>query len=441
MEKTLYVVHCVDTEGPLDETLDATFSRLESLFGIFLPATKENLLKIQRMEIDFKGNEQAIANCFAPEFLEYNSDWSKLESMLDEILSDKFRLQQPDSFGNGWRYSWHCMDHMGFTDNPRNKDYGYGKVFRFYKSKLKELGEISDEINWHFHPLSITRNPTGAATSYINSYAVLVEIICRRILEDNWFPVVNRPGFHSERPDSHLFLEQWIPFDFANQFCEEEQDQPDASMGRFGDWRRAPKSWRGYHPSHDDYQQLGSCRRVIFRCLNIGTRMRSLTKQHVSEAFMEAETKGAAILAFANHDWRDMKSDIYGVLEMLNIVSSDYPDVKIKYAGAEEAATALLGYKNVTPFELDLKLEDNRIFVEVLNGNVFGPQPFLAIQSRSGEFYHDNLDIVIPRSKWTYIFDEQTLPLHSVASIGVGAAGSEGKYSVKKIALSEYIVN
>ena len=32
----LYVVHCVDTEGPLNETLDATFERLESIFGITL---------------------------------------------------------------------------------------------------------------------------------------------------------------------------------------------------------------------------------------------------------------------------------------------------------------------------------------------------------------------------------------------------------------------
>ena len=430
VEKILYVVHCVDTEGPLDETLDATFDRLESLFDIRLPATKDNLLKIQNLEFDFSGQEQAIANCFTPELLNYNSTWIKIEKMLDEILSDSFRLQSPDSYGKGWVYSWHCMDHMGFTSNPRNKDYGYGKIFGFYKSKLLELGDTSDEINWHFHPLSITRNPTHGATSYVNSYDVLIEIICRRILEDNWFPVVHRPGFHSERPDSHAFLEQWIPYDYANQFCEEDQDQPDANRGRFGDWGRSPSTWRGYHPSHDDYQELGKCRRLIFRCLNVGTRMRGLRREHVREAFIEANSKGSAILAFANHDWRDMKPDIKYVQQLLHDIKAEYPDVLIRYAGAEEAAMAINGYLDKTHIELHLKLLENRIIVEVLKGEIFGPQPFLAIKSIAGIYYHDNLDVILPGKKWSYVLDEQTIPLTDIQMIGVASAGKFGKFSV-----------
>jgi hypothetical protein len=353
--------------------------------------------------------------------------------MLEEILADKFRLQQPDSFGNGWIYSWHCMDHMGFTDNPRNKDYGYGKIFRFYKSKLNEFGSSFDEINWHFHPLSITRNPTHAATSYINSYDVLIEIMCRRILEDDWFPVVNRPGFHSERPDSHVFLEQWIPFDYANQFCERDETQPDTLEGRFGDWRRAPKTWRGYHPSHDDYQIAGDCRRTIFRCLNVGTRMRLLKEVDVRDAFLEAQSYGNAILAFANHDWRDMKPDVEYVQDLLRKIRDDFPEVLIRYAGAEEAATAMIFQEANPPLELGLELRSNQIYVEVIKGKIFGPQPFLAIQSKSGEFFHDNFDIVDPLTRWTYCLDEQTLPMDKVDSIGVGAAGRHGTYSVKKI--------
>ena len=33
--------------------------------------------------------------------------------------------------------------------------------------------------------------------------------------------VVNRAGFHCERPDSHLFMEQWIPFDLSNMSTED----------------------------------------------------------------------------------------------------------------------------------------------------------------------------------------------------------------------------
>src|SRR3989338_3064298 len=240
--KILYVVHCVDTEGPLNETLDATFKRLESIFGITLAPTRENLALLQNKAIDLAGKEEAVANCFAPELLNYNASWGDVTRMLDILLSDDFRKQNIDDFGNGWIYSWHCMDHLGYFDNPRHKDVGYGNIFRFYRSKLLEFGGTQDELNWHFHPLSLTRNPIHAATSYVNSYDVLIHILCRRVLEDNWFPVVNRPGFHSERPDSHAFLEQWIPFDYANQVCDEPQDQPDLSAGRFGDWARASRS-------------------------------------------------------------------------------------------------------------------------------------------------------------------------------------------------------
>ena len=50
-EKIVYVVHCVDTEGPLDESLNATFDRLREVFGIRLDASKENLAKLQKGEI------------------------------------------------------------------------------------------------------------------------------------------------------------------------------------------------------------------------------------------------------------------------------------------------------------------------------------------------------------------------------------------------------
>lgn len=429
-KKILYVVHCVDTEGPLNETLGATFGRLESIFGIKLAPTKENLIRLQKKEVDLAGKEEAVAKCFAPELLSYNTNWADVTRMLDDLLSDEFRKQDIDDFGNGWIYSWHCMDHIGYFDNPRHKDVGYGNVFRFYKSKLLESASEQDEINWHFHPLSLTRNSLNAATSYVNSYDVLTQILCRRVLDDNWFPVVNRPGFHSERPDSHAFLEQWIPFDYANQFYDEAQDQPDLAAGRFGDWSRSPKSWRGYHPSHDDYQEVGACRRMIFRCLNVGTRLRSLTLDHVREAFLEARSSGAAILSFADHDYRDMRPDVNHVRSMLREIKKEYPDVLLKYAGAEDAARSLMGYGEQLPPRLGLELINNKLMVEVIGGEIFGPQPFLAIKTNGGHYHHDNLDVIKPGRKWIYVFDDQTIPVNNVSRVGVGTAGRYGKSCV-----------
>jgi len=433
--KVLYVVHCVDTEGPLNESLQATFARLEAIFNIKLDPTDQNLALLQEGKLNLEGMEDSIAKCFSKKLLQYNSSWGMIEDMLDEIMSDSFRNNFQDDFGSGWVYSWHCMDHIGYFDNPRNKDVGYGNIFRFYQDRVNKITSCRDEINWHFHPSSIAKNPMHAATSYVNNYENLLQILCRRVLEDHWFPVVNRPGFHAERPDSHLFLEQWIPFDYANQRCEEESDQPDLSSGRFGDWRRAPKIWHGYHPSHDDYQVKGLCRRLIFRCLNIGTRFRCLTQSDVLDAFIEANKNGSAILAVANHDYRDMRDDINQVRSFLKSSKKDFPDVLIKYSGAEAAAVSIMGWKDVHPFLLGVEIIKNTLVVKVLSGEIFGPQPFLAIKSRGGVYFHDNLDVIEPNKEWSYVMDDQTIKLSEVSKIGVGAAGKYGNKSVATIRL------
>ena len=71
MEKTLYITHCIDTEGPLDETLTATFKRLESIYGIKMNPTKKNLLRLQKKEIDLGGIEEEVANSFSSNILQY----------------------------------------------------------------------------------------------------------------------------------------------------------------------------------------------------------------------------------------------------------------------------------------------------------------------------------------------------------------------------------
>ena len=437
-DKILYVVHCIDTEGPLNETLDATFERLKSIFGIAIKPSTSNLKKLQDKLLPLNGLEAAVSKCVAPELLKYNKNWVDIDHMLDELMSEKFRNATLDDFGGGWKFSWHCMDHVGLNTNPRHKDFGYGNIFCHYKNKIEEIGYFGDEINWHFHPLSLTRQPLHAATSYANNYADLLQILCRRIINENWFPVVNRPGFHAERPDSHAFMEQWIPFDYANQYSIEDENQPDLSEGRFGDWRRAAASWRGYHPSHDDYQIEGSCKRKIFRCMNIGTRFRVLTEAHLREAFSEANERGAAIVAFADHDYRDIRPDVLKVQEMIALVRKEYPNVKIKYAGAQEAARQLSDKPQACSPELALKLIGNKLFVNLIAGQIFGPQPFLAIKTKEQNYFHDNFDVVEPNTKWSYIFDEYTLDLNILEEVGVGSAGRYGRYTVVKLNLKNH---
>lgn len=431
----LDVVHCIDTEGPLYEPIEATFDRLENAFGLRLEPGSSLLADLQNCRIALGGIEQEVARMVDPELTTYNEDWGAVDRMLDDALSPTFRNALVDDFGGGWVYSWHCVDHLGLPSNPRRKVLGYGEIFRHYREKLVATGSSQDEINWHFHPLSVGGNPLALATSYANVYPMLYDILARRILEDAWFPTVNRPGFHAERPDSHFFMEQWIPFDFANQADSSEVLQPDLADGRAGDWRRAPAIWQGYHPAHDDYQSRGSCRRLIFRCLNMGSRLRLLRGSHIDEAFDEARREGHAILAFSDHDYRDIRPDVERVREMLRAARVRFPDVRLRFSGAESAARASLArLRPLAPKpEIICEIEGNRLLVSSCGGALFGPQPFLAIRKGDGTIRHDNFDFQIPGQLWTYTFDDQTIPLSHVTEIGVGSAGCDGGFCVTRI--------
>ena len=441
--KNLYVVYCIDTEGPLDEPLDATFERLHQIFHIDMEPTKENLALLQNKKIDHPDQEE-ISKVLGKQLLSYNKNWDEVDSMLDKIMTEKYRNKFLDDEGNGLIYNWHCLDHVGFEINPRKRDLGYGKVFNHYINKIKEHNS-KDKIHWHFHPIAFNKSAASSATSYHNSMFFLHQVILRRVIEHDWFPVVNRAGFHTIRQDSSFFLEQWIPFDYSNQreYQEEQIEQKDLNNGRFGDWRRAPKEWKPYHPNHDDYQSKGNMRRYTTKCLNIGTRLRLLSDLEIESAFKLALDEGKAILSFTNHDFRDMSFDIEDVFPRIFEISKKYSDVKIIHSDAVTAMQDYL-YNNNEPnknkIELDYHLDKQSsndglitLTINTKQGSVFGPQPYLAIRDKSGAYFHDNFDEIIPKKSWSYSFDSQTKLFSELETIKVAANDKFGNTQILTI--------
>lgn len=435
-EGVLHVVHCVDTEGPLDEGLEATFERLRGIFGVELQPCEENLGKLQRGEIDLGEKTDAVRRLLAPQLQAYKRNWDEVEEMLSRVTAPGFRSGVPDSFGGGWVYSWFCVDHVGYQANPRRRDLGHHRVFDRYAGLLRRPDNARDRLFFHYHPLPYNRMAHSCATSYLNGNH-LFEILARKVIERRWFPSVFRPGFHVTRPDSNLFLEQWIPFEYANQATPQKDDQPDLCDGRFGDWRRAPHTWGAYHPSHDDYQVPGNCRRWIFRCLNMEARLRRLTEEDVAEAFEQAGREGSAVLSFTNHDFRDMAPDVEAVRAMIARGAKRHPGVRFRYTDALDAARSHLGIGGGQPLGLLLSLKPDGAgalkLTVTAKAKTFGPQPFLAIRDREGSYFHDNLDFGLDGASWHYTFDWQTFPPERVDTIGVAANGAQGQTEVAVI--------
>jgi len=249
--------------------------------------------------------------------------------------------------------------HVGYETNPRRRDIGYHNIFDHYGEILKSTKSIADGSHFHYHPRPFSLSAHHNATRYFAHSNDIFQVLARRVIDRKWFPCVYRPGHHVIRPDSHWFLEQYIPFDFSNQSCREETKQPDLHNGRFGDWRNAPMTWEPYHPDHDNYQIKGDCRRLIIRCLNVGTRTKNITQEDVNQAFFEATEGKPVILSFTNHDFRNMKPDIALIGDLLSNAVSKYPDIGFQFCEAREAARLAHKMEKKLTCNMSLKLEKN----------------------------------------------------------------------------------
>lgn len=444
MSAAVHIVHCIDTEGPLFESLTAKFERIQELFGIDgIAPTRANLEKLQRGEIDLAGREQAVMELLSSHRVNYNETWTELDIMLERITTPEFRSSRTDSAGNGWKYNWFCMDHVGYDYNPRRRDIGFHNIFDRYRELTAQQAAAGDGLQWHFHPMSSHRDAHRCATHYLRD-PVIFQILARKVIERGWFPSAYRAGFQAERPDSHWFLEQWIPFDISNMALDDNSELErsiDLRNGRSADWRRAPSDWSAYHPDHDDYQRPGQCRRVIARCLNVLNRLASIDEREMVKAFARAAEGKPTLVGICSHDWREMGAEVEHVRDLVDHAKALYPQVEVRFSEVVEAFRAVLWPNGVPEPALDLEVQmhpahDGDVpFIEVRtrSGKVFGPQPFLAIETIGRQFLHDNFDFSPCGTRWFYAFHDDTLPLSQVARIGVAANDRFGNTCVRRL--------
>ena len=451
-KKIVYFVHCIDTEGPLYESLDAKFQRVKDIFNINIKKSASNLSKLKNEKIKLDGKEKKIASILSSHLTNYNSNWEQIEKMTNRIFSLNFRKLFVDSFNKPWVFNWHCLDHVGYKKNPRRRTLGYHKIFDYYNGVIKKFSKYNyeDKIHWHFHPMSTFNDAHRCATSYNNS-PELYKILCKKIIERKYFPSVFRAGFQAERPDSNLFLEQWIPFDMTNMSMKNNKDLDlslDFKNGRSGNWRNAPTEWSIYHPHHDDYQKKGNCRRWIGRALNVMNRICSINQKEINDAFLHAEKKGYAIVGFASHDFRNLETEVNFLHKMIVKSSKKHQKVKYKFCEAQSAFKSIvekIEKTKIKPIKLKVKfykktrLDFPKLDISTDQGEVFGPQPFLAIQTKDNIFYNDNLDFSSKKGLWHYAFHSDTINIENIKSIGIAANDKLGNTFVKRFKIVKNI--
>ena len=131
----MYIVYCIDAEGPVYESLDATFERVSEIFGVDVEPSQQNLIKLQKGDIPqiSRKKRDAIMKMVSPDRLSLNADWSSIDKTISKVICPKVRNKLLDSYGNGYIYNWFCVDMVGFETNPRRRAFGYHQMYEYYK--------------------------------------------------------------------------------------------------------------------------------------------------------------------------------------------------------------------------------------------------------------------------------------------------------------------
>lgn len=423
---TVYVVHCIDVEGPMTETLEATWERIynEDRIWMNVEPSRENLLKLQAGQLDLPGLDaeaiRYLQGKYSPANLAYLTSWEQIDASIEPAVSRGFRQDHADSTGGPYIYSWFIYDHYGFTNNPRFHDVGIHRIYDHYHDLFLRDDPQGDGVYWHYHHVAASGDALEWNPSWTTN-GVPEEILARRIIERGWFPSVFRAGGHIERNDLSHWLEMFIPFDYSLR--TPHGLNTDAMRGCVYDWRNAPSEWGYYHPDWYDYRRPGPMNRYLIRCLDLRTWILSLTETDVQEAFDKAREDGVTVLAYYNHDYRDMATDVEHGYGLLQKVGRQNPDVQWRFANALEAAQALTGQHDKAP-TFRCQLEGSRLTI-ASDEDLFGPQPFLAIKE-NGRFFRDNTTAEGPR-EWVYVF-RRPEEVEAFGLAGCSAAGNVGVF-------------
>lgn len=387
------VCHCMDVEGPMEETVSATWERLVEEDGVHINCepNKENLILLQNCKLDL-GLDESRADYLSRKYSKHNLDylksWKEIDAAFSKINSVEFRQKYSSPLGTPYLINWFIYDHFGFKTNPRFHDDGIHHIFDHYKKSWLNNKTVDDGLYWHYHHPPASGDAVEWNTNLFQN-GVYEEILARRIIERNWFPSTFRAGGHIERNDLNFWLEMFIPFDFSSRTPLNLDDFDNS--GVVCDWRHAPKEWGSYSPSLYDYRKIGDMRRKLFRCLDLKTWITQITEEEVRQAFSQARLSSEpVVLAYYNHDYRDISSDIEFGHDLVSKISKEFGDVQWDYSNCLSAARASLGMDRNDDKDLNIKtvLEGNLLTVKT-NFTPFGPQPFLAIQE-NGKFFRDN---------------------------------------------------
>lgn len=316
---TVYVVYCIDTESS----------------GFKYGAYEQNL----------------NLNTFYP------------GSAIDQTYDSTWRFSLKDSFDCHLKFTYYLMTIEGY----RNTRHGVNAVAQvFLKNFQEKVKSFGDEIGWHYHHADwfrdIRTNKIGWNKIETFSDSIYREKPNKEIAMSQFasfvylnhlYPSTYRAGWIWENTDLSNWLDSLFPSDYSNF------------------WEEVDRNLFLYHPSKEDIFTEGGLSRSIVRSVERDSL-------HMELLFRQAFDGEDVIFSHYTHNYGYTKNNnsmirIADLMhKQLQELSTEY-GVKFKYCTATEAVNFINEPKCDSLYELNVKIDTNKLVVTVpYHNDVFG---------------------------------------------------------------------
>ena len=313
--------------------------------------------------------------------------YSDLDKNANKVMSDDFRNQIKDSYGNTLKLTWWMMGgnmyRYGTNKNvPTINILPLYLMKKYHDEKIKQWG---DEVSFHYHTFK-WYDYDGDGVYFWNQAQIFKDskedfdyTLAQFLLEENVFPVSFRSGWHYMDNYWQNYLDGLLPFSMHDDYPSKHVDV-DEPLDNNYDWSQSSSQFVPFHPSSENYQLEGN--------LN-GWELRSKYMAYIDSTLMNYIFNQAkngtdqVVCLWAHLPEEDFPDNIVRVNNIVHSVAANYPNVKFRYCTAVEAMQRWMKTADTTKPNLQLSEQlkgDDVKFIIQTKEPIFQKQPFLAVK-------------------------------------------------------------
>ena len=95
------------------------------------------------------------------------------------------------------------------------------------------------------------------------------------------------------------------------------------------------------------------------------------------------------------------------------------------------ALQEVLGLNKKNQLTIKAEIKYNQLFIKT-DKECWGPQPYFCFKTRCGQYIWENLDFQ-DNNMWTFIFDDDTIPINKIEKIGIATNDRNGNIATKVV--------